>query len=288
MNPLMPASREHPDTPPTSENFRDFYETVAARYPEEAQVYRSLRGQLRKRFVLSRLREMHGRLLDLGCNRGMYTAAYANGPAIGVDIALEALRSARRRCEAYFVQGDAQNLGFLRSATCDAILCSEVLEHVPAPQTLMAECYRVLRPHGTLLLTTPNYRKTRPRWVTVGAMGDYGVQGVADGRYFHTAYRPEELLTMAERAGFTVLEVGTLEKEVIFATRLPVLAYHILRGLNRVLFRSRRVDAWNERLLESTSQMIYRTAQRLRLSAFLTGLVREGVRSYLLATKTSE
>ncbi len=42
----------------------------------------------------------------------------------------------------------------------DAILCSEVLEHVPEPIVALAEFARLLRPGGTLLLTAPFVRLT--------------------------------------------------------------------------------------------------------------------------------
>ena len=37
----------------------------------------------------------------------------------------------------------------------DAVLCTEVLEHVPDANAFMAELCRVLRPGGTLILTVP-------------------------------------------------------------------------------------------------------------------------------------
>lgn len=38
----------------------------------------------------------------------------------------------------------------------DAILCFETLEHMPQPGRFLQELYRVLKPNGELLLTTPN------------------------------------------------------------------------------------------------------------------------------------
>ena len=37
----------------------------------------------------------------------------------------------------------------------DAILCSEVIEHVPDPDTVMEEFFRILKPGGRLILTAP-------------------------------------------------------------------------------------------------------------------------------------
>jgi ubiquinone/menaquinone biosynthesis C-methylase UbiE len=40
-------------------------------------------------------------------------------------------------------------------ATFDAVLCTEVLEHIPEPVAMVKEIGRVLRPQGKLLLTAP-------------------------------------------------------------------------------------------------------------------------------------
>ena len=52
------------------------------------------------------------------------------------------------------VDGDIQALPFA-TASVDGVLCIEVLEHLPTPQSAIDEIHRVLRPAGLLLLTTP-------------------------------------------------------------------------------------------------------------------------------------
>ncbi|MFQ5863759.1 MAG: methyltransferase domain-containing protein, partial [bacterium] len=271
------------------ENFRDFYESVGQLYPEERIVYDTLRGRLRRRFVLNYLNRFRGKLLDLGCNRGFYISQYKNGDAVGIDIAYAVLEKAHERFpQGCFIQADAQDLSFLRSESFDSILCSEMIEHVPHPQKVFAECFRVLKPQGVLLITTPNYKRKKPTWTSVGQMKDFGVRGIKGNHYFHTAFRPEELKSLAENNGFQVLEYGTFEKEVKYSTRIPVLFYHILRLLNRSLFRSKRIEDFDEMMLERCSLLIYKLCARLRLNNLLMRLVKEGVRSYLFATKIGD
>ena len=42
----------------------------------------------------------------------------------------------------------------LRAHSVDMVVCKQVLEHVPEPVTLLREVARILRPGGTLLLST--------------------------------------------------------------------------------------------------------------------------------------
>jgi SAM-dependent methyltransferase len=49
---------------------------------------------------------------------------------------------------------DVHRLPF-REETFDIVLCTEVLEHLDAPDSALRELHRVLKPGGKLLLTTP-------------------------------------------------------------------------------------------------------------------------------------
>jgi SAM-dependent methyltransferase len=44
----------------------------------------------------------------------------------------------------------------LRNDSCDLVLCTQVLQYVVAPQQLLSEVHRVLRPNGCLFLSVPS------------------------------------------------------------------------------------------------------------------------------------
>jgi ubiquinone/menaquinone biosynthesis C-methylase UbiE len=113
---------------------------------------------LAARFVASHVRA-GGDLLDVGCATGELTAAIAGmarpSSVTAVDFVSELLEVARRRhpCIAF----EHAVLPELRhpSGSFDAITCAEVLYYLaPADRAaFLAECLRVLRPGGVMVVT---------------------------------------------------------------------------------------------------------------------------------------
>lgn len=108
-----------------------------------------------------------GRVLDYGCGSGYGThrVAAACNQIIGVDIAQEAIDFARSRYS-------APNLSFDKiqpvdqaplpydSASFDAVLSFQVIEHIRDAGPYLSEIARVLKPGGVFLCATPD-RSTR-------------------------------------------------------------------------------------------------------------------------------
>ncbi len=100
-----------------------------------------------------------GAWLDLGCGHSLVADWIVDPPrqlehrAVGLDsdfTALAAHRGLRHR-----VAGDVHRLPF-RDATFDVITANMVVEHLQEPAALFREVNRVLRPHGRMLIHTPN------------------------------------------------------------------------------------------------------------------------------------
>lgn len=91
-----------------------------------------------------------GEVLDVGCGRQPYRHLTRATRYVGVDIDTPDTR-ALGLVDVYY---DGRTLPFA-DASFDALLCSQVLEHVFAPAEFLGELQRVLRPGGQLLLATP-------------------------------------------------------------------------------------------------------------------------------------
>lgn len=99
-----------------------------------------------------------GRVLNAGCGEGLYAPLieqYGGVRAI-VNMDLHTPRIARSRADRRHrdSQGSLDALPFADRAF-DAVVCTEVLEHVPADRDAVAELARVLKPGGTLLVSVP-------------------------------------------------------------------------------------------------------------------------------------
>ena len=100
------------------------------------------------------------RVLDLGCGDGRLTAELDADDLSGADVSALALERARRRLpNARLVDLEPDAPLPFEDGDFDLVLLAETLEHVRDVQLLLSEVRRVLRPGGTLALTTP---ATRP------------------------------------------------------------------------------------------------------------------------------
>lgn len=96
-------------------------------------------------------------ILDIGCGTGLNSVwLAARGHRItGVDISREAIAKYRERGFTGMTMDVEAGIEF-DDGSFDCVLCSEVIEHVVDPEALTGEMRRVLRPEGTLVLSTPN------------------------------------------------------------------------------------------------------------------------------------
>ena len=105
-------------------------------------------------------------ILDLGCGEGRHVfaaACHLDANVFGVDLNKEDLLSAKRKekeviirdgSAAEFIVSDALCLPF-EDDCFDAVICSEVLEHVRDYQSVLKEIGRVLRSGGFFCASVP-------------------------------------------------------------------------------------------------------------------------------------
>ena len=149
------------------DQLRAYYDRKAGELDELAATYESpipyKRWFYGRRFeaVMAALGAEPGEdVLEVGCGSGYYTRALVGLSArvTATDLSPAYVKQARRIApEANFRVEDVQHLSF-PDAGFDRVLVTEVIEHVPDPAAAVREVHRVLRPGGTLALSTPARR----------------------------------------------------------------------------------------------------------------------------------
>jgi len=154
------------------------------------------------------------RVLDIGCGSGRHTCEAYRLPgvvAVGADRDQPDLLKARERLEFHdrlgehgggrwsLAAADVCALPF-PPACFHAVVCSEVMEHIPDHHRALDELVRVLKPDGHLVISVPRYLPERICW--------------ALSREYHQAnqghvriYRKNALIRMVVATGLTLRRI---------------------------------------------------------------------------------
>lgn len=112
-------------------------------------------------------RKLH--LLDVGCGNGLisFHLASLGHETLGIDQDKKCIQQAQNSNSLSTLQFRhlaAEDVDF--PERFDAIICSEVLEHVPEPKALLGQLRKLLKPGGLLIVTVPNGYGPRELLVT--------------------------------------------------------------------------------------------------------------------------
>jgi SAM-dependent methyltransferase len=195
----------------------------AERWGAKAESYDRLTGKVTRRLVEPLLDaaavDDGARVLDLATGPGHLAAAAAERGAVttGVDIAPGMLAvAAARHPHVEFVRADAESLPF-PDDTYEAVVGAFVLNHLPRPETAVAEIARVLVPGGRTALTV---WEGPPRSRLVSLLGEAARRAgvdpageVPEGPDPFRLARDEEFAQLLAGAGLEGVHVGTIELE---------------------------------------------------------------------------
>ena len=154
-----------------------------------------------------RLRSLEGlRVLDIGCGGGLVSEPLARlGAAVtGIDPGQENIEAARRHAAEQSLAIDyrvttvetlvAEGVAF------DAVLCLEVVEHVPDPDAFLALCARLVRPGGVLIASTIN--RTMKAWLLAIVGAEYVLRWLPVGTHrWERFVTPDEMTRYLSAAG---------------------------------------------------------------------------------------
>src|SRR5438445_210951 len=194
------------------------------------------RGRYR---AITTLASGYRRVLDVGCGSSRIIGAIPG--MVGLDIQLHKLRFARRYGNA-LVHGSIFELPFA-DESFDCVICSEVVEHIPAQEKPFDELARVLKTGGRLILGTPDY--DRWRWRALEWLyGRLSPGGYADEHTTH--YTRANLGPYLQGKGFAIESVAYVGgSEMIFSLKklAPMVSPVSARPVHTAVRAERSVPA---------------------------------------------
>lgn len=142
------------------------------------------------------------KLLEIGCGSGskLVTMRALGWNVIGQEIDKGSKKIHEKNLlNVYY--NELQDIGF-ESDSFDAIGINHVIEHIPFPQEIMRECFRILKPEGKFIIITPN---------------NSAIGGKLFKKYWHgydfprhlNIFSKESLISCALNEGFSLVESKT-------------------------------------------------------------------------------
>ncbi|MEA2337550.1 MAG: hypothetical protein QOE82_1557 [Thermoanaerobaculia bacterium] len=199
-----------------------------------------------------------GRLLDVGFGAGTFleAARRAGWQTSGVEVSLPAVEQARAR--GFDVAHGRLEDAAYPDASFDAVVATEIFEHISDVRPLLRETARILRPGGLLWATTPHGRGLSARII---------------GGPWSVVSPPEHVQLFSIRGMRTLLRDCGFAKISIAAEGLNPLeiADHLRRRTTKPFDRVSSSYAINEFLLERPSRRFIKRSLNRLLSALRLG-----------------
>ncbi len=152
-------------------------------------------------------------VLDVGCGGGVFSESMAacGATVTAIDLAQESLEVAKLHLYESGHKIDYQNIRVEDYAkqhenSTDVIVCMEMLEHVPDPQSIVNACAKILKPGGWLFLSTIN---RSAKAMMLGIFVAEHVMGLVPKgtHHFDQFIKPSELAAGIEKAGLEVNDI---------------------------------------------------------------------------------
>lgn len=184
--------------------------------------------------VLKRSLSPDARVLDVGCGNGVISRHLGRMGfnVLGIDVSdktIEKARSINPMPNVQFMRKSAEEL-VASGEKYEAIICSEVLEHLDNPGALLRVLYQSLADNGKLIVTVPNgngprellvtrpvlHLRSRNNWLwraivkVKGALGYQGttVQSAADNLDHIQFFSRKDLKQLSQENGFHITRYG--------------------------------------------------------------------------------
>src|SRR6185312_7673849 len=214
---MMRTSEELPPNADRGELSK--FDALAHRFWDPRGEFRPLHllNPVRLGFVVEHASVAGACALDVGCGGGLLSEALSRKGArvTGIDLApgmveVARLHAAEEGLDIDYRMAAAEVLATDPAQRFDVITCMEMLEHVPHPQRMLATLASLVRPGGSVFVSTLNRNLKAFLLAIVGA--EYVLKLLPRGTHeYERLIRPSELARWARDAGLMPRAIAGIE-----------------------------------------------------------------------------
>ena len=170
---------------------------------------------IRLKYISDNLKLKGSKILDLGCGGGLLSEAMTNCGAdvIGIDASLKTIEIAKKHAKEQnlkikYINTDIES--FDHKEKFDAVICFELIEHVPDPNELIKHMSRFIKPNGKLFLSTINRNLFSFMFAKVFA--EYLLNIIPRGTHTYEKFlKPSEIRQMLENNDLSISDIQGLK-----------------------------------------------------------------------------
>lgn len=200
------------------------FESIAHRWWDPESEFKPLHAinPLRLNYIDDRALLKDKRVLDVGCGGGILAESMARRGAkvTGIDLgegplSVASLHALDSQVEVDYQQIAVETLAEQETGQYDVVTCMEMLEHVPAPESVIRACAQLVKPGGNVFFSTINRNPKAFMLAVIGA--EYLLSMLPRGTHEYAKFiRPSELEYAARQAQLSLKDISGMTYNPIF------------------------------------------------------------------------
>ncbi|XP_011641961.1 ubiquinone biosynthesis O-methyltransferase, mitochondrial-like [Pogonomyrmex barbatus] len=185
------------------------------------------------------------KIVDVGCGGGILSESLARigAQVTGIDVEPKAIDAAKQHAKldpdilkrVNYIQTTVEEFSQEQKETYDAVVTSEVVEHVADPELFLKECVKMVKPGKSIFITTIN--RTLTSWLSTIIITEYIMNRIPRGTHeWNKFITPHEVERILENYGCKTISTRGIKYNSLlkkFAWSSSTSTFYLLHAIKQ-------------------------------------------------------